>query len=272
MNWVHACKGETQASSPFEYGTQLNETMVLGVAAMKSGAGKKLYYDAEKMQFSNAPDANKFLTREYRSGWELEPLPKHSEPAEALPLRPRRDGDALRPAAKLETGCSSRPSSSPHPPRRRRRRTTGSQTEFSRPAALRTSAESGRFGSAHLFHIAEPHNAQQVVDVVAKPQLFAIQRKLPARASTCPCMGQACFRQRAQLDAPRHLARLEIDDDEAKQVGECGVERFAVGRGLERPHTCVCRDQVLHTLRRRVDHNDCIAELRPDVDEPSAPV
>ena len=70
-NWVRACKGETQASSPFEYAAQLNETMVLGVAAMRAGAGRKLYYDAEKMEFTNAADANKLLTREYRAGWEL---------------------------------------------------------------------------------------------------------------------------------------------------------------------------------------------------------
>jgi predicted dehydrogenase len=70
-NWVRACKGETTASSPFEYGASLNETMVLGVAALRAGQGRKLYYDAENMQFTNAPDANKFLTREYRKGWEL---------------------------------------------------------------------------------------------------------------------------------------------------------------------------------------------------------
>jgi hypothetical protein len=71
MNWVRACKGETQASSPFEYGTQLNETMVLGVAALRAGQGRKLLYDAENMKFTNAPDADQYLTREYRSGWAL---------------------------------------------------------------------------------------------------------------------------------------------------------------------------------------------------------
>jgi len=71
MNWVRACKGETTASSPFEYGASLNETMVLGIAALRAGQGRKLYYDAENMQFTNGPDANKFLTREYRKGWEL---------------------------------------------------------------------------------------------------------------------------------------------------------------------------------------------------------
>jgi hypothetical protein len=71
INWVKACKGEGKASSPFEYAAELNETMVLGVAALRAGQGRKLYYDAENMQFSNGTDANKFLTREYRKGWEL---------------------------------------------------------------------------------------------------------------------------------------------------------------------------------------------------------
>ena len=71
MNWVQACKGETTASSPFEYGAALNETMVLGVAALRAGQGRKVLYDAQKMEFTNAPDANQFLTREYRAGWAL---------------------------------------------------------------------------------------------------------------------------------------------------------------------------------------------------------
>lgn len=71
INWVKACKGEAQASSPLEYAADLNETMLLGVAALRAGQGRKLYYDAESMSFTNGADANKFLTREYRPGWEL---------------------------------------------------------------------------------------------------------------------------------------------------------------------------------------------------------
>lgn len=71
MNWVRACKGETTASSPFDFAAPLNETMLLGIAALRAGQGRKLYYDAETMQFTNGSDANKFLTREYRAGWEL---------------------------------------------------------------------------------------------------------------------------------------------------------------------------------------------------------
>src|SRR3954468_16725468 len=71
MNWVNACKGEGQASSPFEYAAGLTETMCLGVAALRAGQGRKVYYDAAKMEFTNAPDANQFLKREFRAGWEI---------------------------------------------------------------------------------------------------------------------------------------------------------------------------------------------------------
>jgi predicted dehydrogenase len=71
MNWVEACKGNGQASSPFEYAAALTETMCLGIAALRAGQGRKVYYDAAKMEFTNAPDANQFLTREWRKGWEI---------------------------------------------------------------------------------------------------------------------------------------------------------------------------------------------------------
>jgi hypothetical protein len=34
-------------------------------------AGKKVEYDTENMKITNVPEANKFLVREYRKGWEL---------------------------------------------------------------------------------------------------------------------------------------------------------------------------------------------------------
>jgi hypothetical protein len=71
QNWISACKGEGKASSPFEYAAGLTETMLLGVAALRAGQGRKVSYDAAKMEFSDAPDANQFLTREYRKGWEI---------------------------------------------------------------------------------------------------------------------------------------------------------------------------------------------------------
>jgi predicted dehydrogenase len=70
-NWVAACKGEAEASSPFSYAAPLNETMLLGVVALRLGQGRKARYDAGAMQFTSHPELNAHLTREYRSGWSL---------------------------------------------------------------------------------------------------------------------------------------------------------------------------------------------------------
>ena len=71
MNWINAIKGKEKATCPFEYASRLTETMLLGVVAMKSGQGKRIYYDGEKGQITNFPDANQYLQREYRKGWSL---------------------------------------------------------------------------------------------------------------------------------------------------------------------------------------------------------
>ena len=69
MNWVKACKGEAKATSPFDYAAPLTEVMLLGIVALRAGQGRKIFYDAEKMEITNVPDANQYLTREYRAGW-----------------------------------------------------------------------------------------------------------------------------------------------------------------------------------------------------------
>lgn len=71
MNWAMACMGQTEPSCPFEYAGPLTETMLLGVAALYAGYGRKLYWDGRNGEFTNAPDANQYLHREYRKGWEL---------------------------------------------------------------------------------------------------------------------------------------------------------------------------------------------------------
>jgi predicted dehydrogenase len=71
LNWAKAIRGEAKASSPLEYAAQLTETMLLGVAALRAGQGKKVLYDGDKGEFTNAPDANQYLTREYRAGWAI---------------------------------------------------------------------------------------------------------------------------------------------------------------------------------------------------------
>jgi hypothetical protein len=71
MNWVGAAKGEATSSSPFSLAAPLTETMLLGIAALRAGQGKKILYDGPNMKITNVADANQFLTRQYRKGWEL---------------------------------------------------------------------------------------------------------------------------------------------------------------------------------------------------------
>ena len=69
VNWAQACKGEAVASCPFEYAAPLTEVMLLGVAALRAGQSRRILYDGVGMRITNIPDANAYLTREYRGGW-----------------------------------------------------------------------------------------------------------------------------------------------------------------------------------------------------------
>ncbi|MBX3484171.1 Gfo/Idh/MocA family oxidoreductase [Phenylobacterium sp.] len=68
-NFVRAIRGEEPASCPFDYAVPLNETMILGIVALK--ADRPIEYDGAAGRVTNAPDANQYLTRTYRKGWEL---------------------------------------------------------------------------------------------------------------------------------------------------------------------------------------------------------
>jgi predicted dehydrogenase len=68
--WIKACKDGSPTTCNFDYSGALAEAVLLGCVAHK--AGKKIEWDAKAMKCTNAPDAQKFLTREYRKGWELE--------------------------------------------------------------------------------------------------------------------------------------------------------------------------------------------------------
>lgn len=71
FNWVNACQGNGTAVSPFSYAAKLTETMLLGIVALRAGQGRKILYDADAMRITNVPEANAYLTREYRAGWEV---------------------------------------------------------------------------------------------------------------------------------------------------------------------------------------------------------
>ena len=51
----------------------MTETVLLGTVAIRN-PGKVLKWDAKKMAFPNAPEADKYVRRQYRSGWDVELL------------------------------------------------------------------------------------------------------------------------------------------------------------------------------------------------------
>ena len=57
------------AMSNFDYAGRLTETVLLGNVALR--AGKKIMWDGPNMKITNAPDAQQYVSREYRKGWEL---------------------------------------------------------------------------------------------------------------------------------------------------------------------------------------------------------
>ncbi|HEY2358551.1 MAG TPA: hypothetical protein VGH86_13955, partial [Phenylobacterium sp.] len=69
MNWIRAIRGEEKISCPFEYACRLNETMNLGIVAMR--ADQAIEWDAAAGRITNSADANQYLGRQYRKGWEL---------------------------------------------------------------------------------------------------------------------------------------------------------------------------------------------------------
>jgi hypothetical protein len=71
MNFVNACKGTAQATSPFEYAAALTETMLLGIVALRTGQGRKITYDGARVEITNVPEANQYLSRPYRDGWSI---------------------------------------------------------------------------------------------------------------------------------------------------------------------------------------------------------
>lgn len=70
--WIAAIKQGKKSTTDFSYAGPLTEMMLLGNIALKMQEQRAvLQWDAEKMEFTNFPEANQFLHMEYRPGWEL---------------------------------------------------------------------------------------------------------------------------------------------------------------------------------------------------------
>ena len=67
--WLQACKSGTSPSCTFEYSAALTEANHLGNVAYR--LGRKIQWDSAALRCPDAPEADRYLKREYRKGWEL---------------------------------------------------------------------------------------------------------------------------------------------------------------------------------------------------------
>ncbi|HZN37043.1 MAG TPA: Gfo/Idh/MocA family oxidoreductase [Pirellulaceae bacterium] len=69
QEWVNACKSGSPTTCNFEYSGRLTETVLLGIVAYRSG--RKLEWDAASLKAKNSPEADQFITKHYRQGFEV---------------------------------------------------------------------------------------------------------------------------------------------------------------------------------------------------------
>jgi len=69
QEWIAGCKVGLPTKSNFDYASRLAEMVLLGNVALR--LGKRIEWDAEKMQAKNCPEAAPLITRPYRDGWTL---------------------------------------------------------------------------------------------------------------------------------------------------------------------------------------------------------
>jgi len=67
--WIDPFRNKTQSPGSFLLAGSITETILLGAVALR--AGRRVDYDSQNMKTTNFPEANKYLVREYRKGWEL---------------------------------------------------------------------------------------------------------------------------------------------------------------------------------------------------------
>ncbi len=71
--FVEACRGHGTTSAPFAYSGPLTESVLLGCLATRFPK-TKLEWDAGSLKVTNVKEANAFVRKRYRKGWEVKEL------------------------------------------------------------------------------------------------------------------------------------------------------------------------------------------------------
>jgi hypothetical protein len=72
--WRMAALGDKPLDFPksnFSYAAPFSSIMLLGNVALRAGKGAKLDWDGGNLKFTNNVDMNKYLTKDYRKGWDF---------------------------------------------------------------------------------------------------------------------------------------------------------------------------------------------------------
>lgn len=69
VQFADACRGADKTTSHFDYAGPLTEAVLLGTIGIRF-PGQTLRWDADKLQITNLSEAQRFVTKEYHSGWE----------------------------------------------------------------------------------------------------------------------------------------------------------------------------------------------------------
>jgi predicted dehydrogenase len=72
--WVDAAMSGAKTSDGFHYAGPLSETVALGNIATRFPK-RSLEWDTKALRFTNLEDANRYITKSYRKGWEIAPAP-----------------------------------------------------------------------------------------------------------------------------------------------------------------------------------------------------
>jgi predicted dehydrogenase len=76
QEWILGCKGGATPGSNFDFAGPLAESVLLGNVALRVQLREdlticKLLWDPQALKFSNLEEANKYVRRDYRAGWNL---------------------------------------------------------------------------------------------------------------------------------------------------------------------------------------------------------
>jgi len=69
LEWIQACKEGTPTTCNFDYSGALTEAVLLGNVSYR--VGKALQWDAENLRATNCAEADKYIQKTYREGWEV---------------------------------------------------------------------------------------------------------------------------------------------------------------------------------------------------------